>query len=140
MSTPLFFMPAVLLLSCCGHFLCGTVSMANIQNLKPLRSVSEAREKGRNGGIKSGISRRKKKALREAYTKEAAFAELDELMNAAKETGNLTAAVRLAELKGKMCGYYVEKVAQTDTEGETVRPVVYINGVRADGTKIGAED
>ncbi len=39
--------------------------MANEQNLKPIRSVSEAREKGRKGGKASGESRRKKANLRE---------------------------------------------------------------------------
>lgn len=39
--------------------------MANNQNLKPIRSESEAREKGKNGGQKSGASRRKRKALKE---------------------------------------------------------------------------
>lgn len=95
--------------------------MGKKDNLNPpVRTASEARELGRNGGIKSGEARRRKKALREAYTKEAAFDELDELMNAAKEAGNLTAAVRLAELKGKMCGYYVDKVAKTNSEGDDV--------------------
>lgn len=40
--------------------------MANEQNLKPIRSVSEAREKGRKGGRASGEARRKKANLREA--------------------------------------------------------------------------
>lgn len=35
--------------------------MANSQNLKHIRSTSEARELGRKGGIASGISRRQKK-------------------------------------------------------------------------------
>ena len=39
--------------------------MANPQNLEPARTKSEARERGRNGGIKSGESRRKKKTMRE---------------------------------------------------------------------------
>lgn len=39
--------------------------MANEQNLKPIRSVSEAREKGRKGGKASGESRRNRKALKE---------------------------------------------------------------------------
>lgn len=39
--------------------------MANIQNLKPIRSEKEAREKGKKGGIKSGEIRRKRKTLRE---------------------------------------------------------------------------
>lgn len=39
--------------------------MPNEENLNPVQSKSEAREKGKKGGIKSGESRRKKKALRE---------------------------------------------------------------------------
>ena len=39
--------------------------MANIENLKPVRSENEAREKGKNGGIKSGEKRRERKALKE---------------------------------------------------------------------------
>lgn len=37
--------------------------MANEQNLKPIRTESEAREKGRNGGIASGKARREKKTI-----------------------------------------------------------------------------
>lgn len=37
--------------------------MANEQNLKPVRSTEEARERGRNGGIASGKARRKKASL-----------------------------------------------------------------------------
>ena len=39
--------------------------MANEENLRPIQSVSEAREKGAKGGIKSGETRRRKKTLRE---------------------------------------------------------------------------
>lgn len=39
--------------------------MANEQNLKPIKSTKEAREKGRNGGIKSGEVRRQKKTMKE---------------------------------------------------------------------------
>ncbi len=39
--------------------------MANEKNLKPIRSVSEAREKGKKGGIKSGETRRRKRLLRD---------------------------------------------------------------------------
>ena len=38
--------------------------MANPQNLKPVQSTEEARERGRNGGIKSGEVRRKKKDMK----------------------------------------------------------------------------
>lgn len=40
--------------------------MANDENLKPIRSESEAREKGRNGGIKSGEARRRKRDAQKA--------------------------------------------------------------------------
>ena len=39
--------------------------MANEKNLKPVRTESEAREKGRKGGIASGEARRKRKTLKE---------------------------------------------------------------------------
>lgn len=39
--------------------------MANEQNLRPVRTKKEARERGRNGGKASGIARRKKKSLLE---------------------------------------------------------------------------
>lgn len=39
--------------------------MANSENLKPVRTKSEAREKGKKGGIKSGEKRRERKALKE---------------------------------------------------------------------------
>ena len=37
--------------------------MANEKNLKPIRSVSEAREKGKKGGKNSGKARREKKTI-----------------------------------------------------------------------------
>lgn len=39
--------------------------MANEKNLKPVRSTSEAREKGKAGGIKSGKVRAERKTLKE---------------------------------------------------------------------------
>lgn len=39
--------------------------MANENNLKPIRSKKEAREKGKKGGIKSGKVRAKKKTLKD---------------------------------------------------------------------------
>lgn len=36
------------------------------KNLQPVRTKEEARERGRNGGIASGVARRRKRALREA--------------------------------------------------------------------------
>ena len=42
--------------------------MANEQNLHPIQSVNEAREKGRKGGVASGITRRKKRKMRQILT------------------------------------------------------------------------
>lgn len=39
--------------------------MANEKNLKPVRTKKEARERGKNGGIKSGEARRAKKTMKE---------------------------------------------------------------------------
>ena len=39
--------------------------MANEQNLKPVRTKKEARERGKNGGIASGKARAERKTLRE---------------------------------------------------------------------------
>lgn len=50
------------------------------------------------------------------YTKEEHFKELEELKQAAKRTGALAAAVKAAELKGKLCGLYIEKVETTIKE------------------------
>lgn len=41
----------------------------NTENLKPVRSKSEARERGRKGGIASGKARRKKTSIRETLQK-----------------------------------------------------------------------
>ena len=43
--------------------------MANDENLKPVRTKSEARERGRNGGKASGKSRRRKAALRDTMNR-----------------------------------------------------------------------
>ena len=40
--------------------------MANEQNLNPIRTKEEAREKGRRGGIKSGEARRRKRDMKSA--------------------------------------------------------------------------
>ena len=59
---------------------------AKIENLKPVQSTAEARERGRRGGIASGEARRKKRDLR--------FALLA-LMETTDDTGS-TGTERLA--------------------------------------------
>jgi len=59
--------------------------MANEQNLIPVRTENEAREKGRNGGIKSGEARRNRKSFREILNELMAMplndADMSELEN-----------------------------------------------------------
>lgn len=45
-----------------------------------------------------------------SYTKEQHFAELDELGALARRSGDIKAALKASELKGKLCGLYIEKV------------------------------
>lgn len=84
--------------------------MANEQNLKPARSKSEARERGRKGGKKSGESRRQRKTLRE------------ELL-AILESGNTQERLSLALINEALYGNHsgsVTKAFETirDTIGE----------------------
>jgi len=60
--------------------------VANEQNLKPVRSKSEARERGQLGGQASGIARRKRKALRDSMNM------LLEMQPSAKEFNKLIEA------------------------------------------------
>mgnify|MGYP000003507935 FL=1 len=66
--------------------------MANERNLKPARTKSEARERGRKGGIASGESRREKKTFRETLE-----ALLDRKLDGSRLTGREAVAVALFE-------------------------------------------
>ena len=110
--------------------------MANKQNLnKPVQTAEEARELGRKGGIKSGQVRRERAMLKKlGYTGIESFDKLNELQALAIEQHNVTAALKAEELKGKLAGLYVEKTAQTDSDGNDVMqpPVIHIHPVKAD--------
>ncbi len=65
-----------------------------LANLKPVRSKSEARERGKLGGIASGESRRKLKSFRELDTENTTDDERLEMLDALKlkaKRGNLHA-------------------------------------------------
>lgn len=97
--------------------------MANEKNLIPQnrRTKSEQREIARKGGKKSGEVRRQKAVLRKlGYTGIESFDKLNELQKQAIANNNITAALKAEELKGKLAGLYVEKVAQTDSRGADV--------------------
>lgn len=50
------------------------------------------------------------------YTKEKHFKELTELGEQARKCGQLAVAAKTTELKGKLCGLYIEKVEATIKE------------------------
>ena len=90
--------------------------MANEQNLKPVTSKKEARERGRKGGLASGEARRKRKTLKEELLlmledeevqKSVAVALIQEAQN-----GNVKAFGMLRDTIGEAP---VEKVQTTQT-------------------------
>ena len=76
--------------------------MANEGNLKKIKTTSEAREKGRAGGKKSGEVRRQKKLLRDL---------LEEALETKTDTGTLsvdiTKALIVKALEGDVKAYEV---------------------------------
>lgn len=56
--------------------------MANDNNLKPIRSVREAREKGKKGGIASGKSRAVRKTFKETINGELDDKTMKQLIKA----------------------------------------------------------
>lgn len=63
--------------------------MANAENLIPAnkRSLSEARENGRKGGLKSGVARRKKKSMKQAMNLLLSLPVSDENMAKLEQLG-----------------------------------------------------
>ena len=107
--------------------------MANEQNLKPVRSKSEARERGRKGGKKSGEVRRERAILRElGYTDVESFDKLNELQKLAIASRNVNAAIKAEELKGKLAGLYIDKTEITGKDGKDLLPSVDLSGLSDD--------
>lgn len=79
--------------------------MANVSNLKPIRTTEEARKRGKNGGKASGKARNKRKALKE---------ELLLLLS----TNNTQKRVSLALIKQAMAGNTKAFEVIRDTIGE----------------------
>jgi len=79
--------------------------MANEQNLKPVRTKKEARERGRAGGIKSGQVRAERKTFKE---------ELLTLLREKDTQKNISVALVLKALDGDIKAFEVLR----DTVGE----------------------
>ena len=98
--------------------------MANEENLKPVRTKSEARERGRNGGIKSGKSRRRTAALRDTMNRLLTMkTEVDGLSDVLRSDGGestyeevITMAMIQRAMVGDVKAYkaIMQVVGQTD--------------------------
>lgn len=92
--------------------------MANIENLKPVRTKKEARERGRAGGIKSGEARKEKKLFREAIEKKLGD-NLDNIIEAMIKKaakGDVPASVFLRDTIGEKPTDKVEADVNTDID------------------------
>lgn len=78
--------------------------MANESNLKPVRSKSEAREKGRKGGIASGKSRAIAKTFKETINDELSDESLKKIIKkviSEAQRGNMKAIELLRDTRGE---------------------------------------
>lgn len=104
--------------------------MANEHNLKPVRSKREARERGRNGGIKSGATRRRKAALRDTMNRLLTMrVEVDSLSDILRADGGestyeevITMAMIQQAMLGDVKAYQaiMKTVGQTDKSEEDI--------------------
>ena len=95
--------------------------MANEQNLKPVKSKKEARERGRKGGLASGEARRKRKTLKEELILMLSDGDIQEkisiaLINEAINGNNAGSVTKAFEVIRDTIGERpVEKVQATQT-------------------------
>ena len=88
--------------------------MANEQNLRPVQSKEEARERGRKGGIASGEARRKRRTLKE---------ELLAMLEDPEVQKRLSAAIVEKGMDGDIRAFEVIR----DTIGEKPKDILDIN-------------
>ena len=82
--------------------------MANDENLKPVRTKNEARERGRNGGKKSGEARRRKanfrKTLNQLLTTEIDSPEWKPVLESLGIECTLESALNMSMIKEGLAG------------------------------------
>ncbi len=100
--------------------------MANNENLKPVRTKSEARERGKNGGKKSGETRRRKadfrKTLNQLLTTKIE-SDMTPILEALGIESTLESAMLMAQIKEAMMGntkaaYFVAQYAGQSAQTE----------------------
>ena len=97
--------------------------LANNENLKPVRTKSEARERGRAGGKASGAARRRKadfrRTLNALLTTEIDSTEWTPILKAMGLDSTLESAVNMAMIKEALAGNVKAYVAIKDVLGQT---------------------
>lgn len=97
--------------------------MANEENLKPVRTKSEARERGRNGGKASGESRRRKadfrKILNLLLTAQIDNPEWTPILNSLGLDSTLESAINMAMIKEALTGNVKAYEAIAKYSGQT---------------------
>ena len=97
--------------------------LANNENLKPVRTKSEARERGRAGGKASGEARRRKadfrRTLNALLTTEIDSTEWTPILKAMGLDSTLESAVNMAMIKEALAGNVKAYVAIKDVLGQT---------------------
>ena len=88
--------------------------MANNENLKPVRTKSEARKRGANGGKKSGEVRRQKKTMKEMLD----YLLQQDITNKQGETKNTLEVMMTAQIKEAIKGNTKAARFVRDTIGE----------------------
>ena len=112
--------------------------MAGKENLKPVRTKSEARERGKKGGIASGKARREKKAMKETLEtllqmplKSGKAVDLDKIKDIAALKGkNITVqeAIMLAQIQKAIKGDTKAAEYVRDTSGNKLKEGVELSG------------
>lgn len=93
--------------------------MANEKNLKPIRTKSEAREKGKKGGIKSGKVRAQRKTLKD---------ELLALLEVKVENKTIQEKISFSLIQEALSGNVKAFETIRDTIGEKPQDKVNISG------------
>ena len=112
--------------------------MAGKENLKPVRTKSEARERGKKCGIASGEKRREKKAMKETLEtllqmplKSGKAVNLDKIKDIAALKGkNITVqeAIMLAQIQKAIKGDTKAAEYVRDTSGNKLKEGVELSG------------
>ena len=110
--------------------------MANEENLKPVRTKSEARERGRNGGKASGKSRRRKAALRDTMnrllTMQVNVNGLSDVLRADGGESTYEEVIGMAMIEQAMAGNVKAYQAIMSTVGPTAKSDSDLENQQAD--------